>query len=332
MNPNLRRAAIAGVASVLPGKVLTNDDLSRMVDTNDEWIVTRTGIRERRVVDTETAASDLATEAARKALERAGVSAGELDLIIVATVTGDMPFPATACLVQANLGAEKAAAFDLSAACPGFLYALITGSQFISSGCYDTVLVIGVEVISKFIDWEDRTTCVLFGDAAGAAVLRPAGGDRGILSTVLGADGLASKLIHMPAGGSRLPASRETIGQRLHYLKMNGPEVYKMAVRVMAESAKSAMERAGLTTGDIDLVIPHQANLRIIEATAKRIGIPADKVFVNVHKYGNTSSATIPVAMDEACAEGRLTEDAVILIVSFGAGMVWAAAAVRWGS
>ncbi len=329
----VRRAAIVSVAAAVPEKIVTNDDLTKMgLDTADDWIVSRTGIKQRRVVEPHVAASDLATEAARKALDRAVVHPEEIDLIIVATVTGDMPFPATACFVQANLGAKNAAAFDLSAACPGFLYALTVGNQFIASGQYQTILVIGVEILSKAVDWQDRATCVLFGDGAGAAVLKAATADRGILSCVLGSDGTATHLLNLPGGGSRYPASHETIENRMHYLRMNGPEVFKMAVRVMNEAAGQAIEKAGLTRDQIDLVIPHQANLRIIDATAKRLGIPWEKIVVNVQEYGNTSSATIPIAMEESVINGRLKDGDTIIVVSFGAGFAWAALAIRWGA
>lgn len=326
-----RRAGIAGLAVEVPEQILTNADLERMVDTSDEWIRTRTGIEQRRVAGPDTAASDLAAAAARKALVQAGVAPEEVDLILVATVTGDMPFPSTACFVQAKLGCHRAAAMDLQAACPGWLYALVTGEQFIASGVYDTVLVIGVEVLTKVTDFTDRSTAVLFGDGAGAAVLQPARPDRGLLSAVLGADGTAAELLMLPAGGSRSPASAETVANRQHFIKMNGPEVFKIAVRAMGDAAVQVLEKAGLSQDDIDLVVPHQANLRIIDATVKRLGVPPERVVVNIDRYGNTSAASIPIALSEAIAEGRVNDGDTLLLVSFGAGMAWAAVALRWG-
>lgn len=319
-----------GLGSCVPERVLTNADLERMVDTTDEWIRTRTGIRERRIADPDTATSDLAAVAAQRALDEAGVAAADVDLIIVATVTPDMPFPATACIVQDRLGARKAAAFDLETACSGFVYALAAGAQFIEAGVYDTVLVIGAETLSKIVDWSDRRTCVLLGDGAGAVVLRPVGPDEGVLSFHLGADGSGAELLKVPAGGSRRPASRETVEQRLHYVYMNGREVFKFAVRVMGEAAQAALARCGLTFADVDLYVPHQANYRIIEASAERFGLPMERVYVNIDRYGNTSAASIPVALDEACSRGLLRPGHVALLVAFGGGLTWGAAVVRW--
>jgi 3-oxoacyl-[acyl-carrier-protein] synthase-3 len=253
-----------------------------------------------------------------------------VDLVVVATMTPDMPYPPTACLVQDRLGARRAGAFDLSAACTGFVYALAVGAQFIETGVYDTVLVIGAETMSRIVDWSDRRTCVVFGDGAGAAVLRPVEPDAGLLGVHLGADGSGAELIMQPAGGSRLPASHETVAQRLHYLRMNGREVFKFAVRVMGEAAQRALEQCGLSFADVDLYVPHQANYRIIEASAERFGLPMERVFVNIDRYGNTSAASIPVALDEACSQGRLRRGDTVLLVAFGSGLTWGAAVLRW--
>jgi len=326
-----RRAAIAGIGSFVPERVVTNDDLAQTLDTSDEWIRSRTGIGSRRVIDPENATSDLAVAAAQKALDRAGIEPSQVDLIIVATVTPDMMFPSTACLVQERLGAKRAAAFDLEAACSGFIYALATGAQFIQSGFYDTVLVIGAETLSKITDWSDRSTAVLFGDGAGAVVLRPVPADRGgILSVHLEADGAGADLIQQPAGGSRLPASNETVAARLHFLQMNGREVYKFAVKAMGDAAAAAVKKAGLTFGDIDLYVPHQANYRIIEASARRFSLPMDRVVVNIEHYGNTSAASIPIALDESFRSGRIKAGDNVLMVAFGGGLTWAAAVVQW--
>ena len=322
---------IVGVGAALPERVLTNFDLEKMVDTSDEWIRTRTGIRERRIADEKTATSDLAIAAARQALERAGVKGEEVDLILVATVTPDMVFPSTANLVQVGLGATKAAAMDLEAGCSGFIYALAVGGQFIAAGLYETVLVIGAETLSKITDWTDRNTCVLFGDGAGAAVLRPVSPERGFLSFYLGADGSGGDLLQMPAGGSRRPTSPETVQQRLHFIQMNGSEVFKFAVRVMGEASVRALEMAGLTTKDVDFLVPHQANLRIIDAAVKRLNLPPDRVVVNLDRYGNMSAASIPVALEEAWREGKIKDGDVVVMVAFGAGLTWAATVLRWG-
>lgn len=326
-----RYATITGLGSCVPDRVVTNADLEKLVDTTDEWIRTRTGIRERRVAADDQATSDLAVEAARKALAEARLDPADLDLIIVATVTPDMPFPATACLVQNRLGATRAAALDLETACSGFVYALATGAQFIQAGLYENVLVIGAETLSKIVDWTDRRTCVLLGDGAGAVVLQPAPGpDQGLLSFHLGADGGGADLLKQPAGGSRMPASEETVRNRLHYVYMNGREVFKFAVRVMGEAAQAALDRCGLSFADVDYYIPHQANYRIIESSARRFGLPMERVFVNIDRYGNTSSASIPVALDEAVAQGRIRPGDLVLLVAFGGGLTWGAAVCRW--
>jgi len=300
------------------------------VDTSDEWIRTRTGIRERRVAREEEAASDLSLKASERALESAGVRAEEIDLIIVATVTPDTLFPATACLVQDRLGARRAACFDLSAGCTGFLYGLGVAQQFVACGTYQKVLVVGVDVLTKIINWEDRSTCVLFGDGAGAVVVAPVPEEEGILSLYLGADGSGGPLLVMPAGGSRLPASPDTVARKLHTIHMHGSEVFKFAVRIMGEASLKALEQAGLAKEDIDLLIPHQANMRIVEAGMKRLGLPPEKVYVNLDRYGNMSSASIPVALDEAQRQGKLARGDNVLLVSFGAGLTWGAAVVRW--
>lgn len=321
---------ILGTGSYLPERVITNEDLEKMVDTSDEWIVTRTGIKERRIAGEDQATSDLAYEAAVKALNAAGIGAEDIDLIVVATVTPDMAFPSVACLLQHRLGAKKAAAYDLSAACTGFIYGLATGSQFISNGIYRYVLVIGVETLSKITNWKDRSTCVLFGDGAGACVLGPVEEGFGFLSFDLGADGSGGELLCLPAGGSRMPATEKTVAGGLHYIKMTGSEVFKFAVRVMGASAEKALQRAGMTKEDIDFLIPHQANLRIIDAAVKRLGISEDKIIVNVDKYGNMSSASIPVALDEALSQGKINEGDTVVLVGFGGGLTWGATVLNW--
>ena len=328
--PELRGAGIIGIGSYAPERVLTNSDLEKMVDTTDEWIVTRTGVRERRIVSEGEAASDLATQAAKRALESAGLSPEKIDLVICATISGDMPFPSTACLVQHAIGAVNAAAFDLQACCSGWVYALSTGSQFIRAGTYDHVLVIGVEILSSVTDWTDRSTCVLFGDAAGAVVLGPTATDTGVLSAYLGADGSGHGLLRIEAGGSRLPTSEDTVQNRQHFIKMEGREVFKFSVRIIGEAVIKALEMCGLTPADIDLFVPHQANMRIIESGAARLGLSDEKVVTNVQKYGNTSAASIPLALDEAYRSGRVKEGDVIVGVGFGGGLTWAATVIKW--
>jgi 3-oxoacyl-[acyl-carrier-protein] synthase-3 len=304
--------------------------MERLVDTTDEWIVTRTGIRERRVAAPEQASSDLAYEAAREAMADAGVSAGDLDLIIVGTATPDMLFPATACVLQDRLGASRAGAFDLSAACSSWVYAAAVAHGYVSAGMAETVLVVGAETLSKITNYKDRSTCVLFGDSAGAAVVRPAGPGDGFLSFYLGADGAGGPLIALPAGGSRLPASYETVERGQHYLQMNGREVYKFAVRIIPRAIEEAVERAGLRLADIDWFIPHQANVRIIDAAAERLGQPREKFYVNVERFGNTSSASVPVALYEAVRSGRIRPGQLAVLVAFGGGLTWASCAIRW--
>jgi 3-oxoacyl-[acyl-carrier-protein] synthase-3 len=324
-------AAILGIGAYAPERVMTNAELERMVDTSNEWIIERTGIEQRHVAAESEAASDLAVKAARDALEMANTRPEELDLIVCATVTGDMPFPSTACYVQAKLGAPQAAAFDVGAGCTGFLYGMHVVQHLIRAGAHRRVLLIGVEVLSRVLDWTDRATCVLLGDAAGAAVLGPAPGPgRGILATNIAADGWKGELLHLPAGGSLHPASHETIDAGMHYFKMNGRETFKHATRNMEEIAGKTLQDAGLSLGDVDLLVPHQANLRIISYVAKQLELPMEKVFTNVQRYGNTSSASIPLALTEAHRAGRVKEGQAILMVAFGAGLTWGAAALRW--
>lgn len=323
-------AGILGIGSYVPEKVITNGDLEKIIDTSDSWIVERTGIRERRVVAEGQATSDLATKAAERALADAGISAAEIDLIIVATVTPDMAFPSVACLVQDNLKAVNAAAFDLTAVCSGFMYALVTGSTFIQCGTYKKVLIIGAEALSTITDWTDRNTAILFGDGAGAAVLGEVPEGYGVLGVHLGAEGAGGDLLKLPAGGSRMPASAETVAQRLHFTQMDGNEVFKFAVKVMGEAVKQALEMANLSTSDITYLVPHQANIRIIQSAAKRVGMPMDKVIVNVDKYGNTSAASIPIALDEAVKGGKIKKGDTIAMVGFGGGLTWAASIIKW--
>lgn len=321
---------IIGLGYYVPEKVLTNFDLEKMVETSNEWIVDRTGIKQRHIADAGTATSDLAIKAAECALKDAGISADELDLIIVATATPDMYFPSVACILQDKLKATKAAAFDLSAGCSGFVYGLVTGSQFISAGLYRKVLVVGAETISKILDWNDRNTCVLFGDGAGAAVLGTVNEGYGILGIELGAEGSGGQYLKLPAGGSRMPASELTVSDKLHYVHMNGNEVFKFAIKVMGEASVKALENAGLTAKDVDFFIPHQANIRIIQSAAKRLKLPMEKVMVNVDKYGNTSAASIPIALKEAVMSGKVKKDDTVVLVGFGAGLTWASCVIKW--
>lgn len=324
------RARIISTGSYLPENVVTNNDLEQIVDTSDEWILERTGIRERRIVDVNQVTSDLACEAALKALKKAESKARDIDLIIVATVSGDMVFPSTACILQHKLGAKKAAAFDLNAACSGFVYGLHIANSLIKSGAHNRILLVGAEVLSKFTDWSDRTTCVLFGDGAGAVLLEGTKEKHGIYSTHIYSDGSLSDLISLPGGGSKYPCSRETILKRLHFMKMKGNETFKVAVRTLEQLATGTLEENNLDPSQLSLLIPHQANLRIIHATAKRLGLPAEKVFINIEKYGNTSAASIPIALDEAVESGKCREGEYILLESFGGGLTWASALLRW--
>ncbi|MHB1413309.1 MAG: beta-ketoacyl-ACP synthase III [Thermoleophilia bacterium] len=326
-----RRAKISAVGTFVPQRVVTNDDLSLELDTSDEWISTRTGIRERHIAENGEAASDLGARAARRALEAAGVAPGELDLIIVASLSPDMLFPSTASLISGAIGAEGTAAFDLSAACTGFIYALSVANSFIVSGQADRVLVIGAEVVSKMIDWSDRATAVLFGDGAGAVLLEPAAdGEEGIIGFDLGNDPAGAGELSLPAGGSRLPASEETVAERLHFLRMNGREVFRFATRVIQASSSQLLERSGHRVEDVDIFVPHQANIRIIDAAARKLGIPPEKVFSNLERYGNTSCASIPLCLDEAEREGRLKKGDLVLMVGFGGGLSWGSCLMRW--
>ncbi len=326
-----RRVRILGTGSYVPPKVVTNEDLEKLVETSDDWITSRTGIKERHVVDDGTAASDLALVAAQDALKDAGLEVSDIDQILVATVTPDRLFPSTACTLQEKLGAQGNSAMDLGAACSGFVYGLAVAGGMIASGVLDNVLLIGVETLSKILNWKDRGTCVLFGDGAGAAVLGPSeDNDVGLLSVRMASDGASGSLLELPAGGSRLPATHDTIEKGLHYIKMQGNEVFKYAVRAMYEMAREALSEADKTVSDVDLLIPHQANLRIISATAKRLGIPMEKVFVNVNRYGNTSAASVPLALDEARKQGRVKAGDLVELVTFGAGFTWGASVIRW--
>ena len=321
---------IIATGSAVPEKILNNKDFEKIVDTSDEWIVSRSGIHERRVTDERTATSDLAATASRRALEEAGLSPEELDMIIIGTATPDRVFPSTACFLQDHIGAVNAAPVDVGAACSGFLYSLTMGRAMIASGQARTVLVSGAETLTKITDYQDRGTCVLFGDAAGVAILRATDEDRGILHTYLGGNGSLWHLLHMPAGGSRLPASHKTVDQRQHYIKMSGNEVFKHAVKAMGDSALKVLKEAGLTSDDVDLMIPHQANIRIMKATAKRIHLPVERVYVNIDRFGNTSAASIPLAMDEARRKGLHKPGDIWLLVAFGGGFTWGSALIRW--
>lgn len=323
------KARIAGTGSYAPTRALTNADLERMVATSDEWIRERTGIRERRIAATGEACSDLAVQAGRRALKAAGVAAADLDMILLATCTGDFPLPATACLVQHQLGATKAGACDLSAACCGFVYALSVADAYIKTGMRH-VLVIGSEVMSAITDWTDRNTCVLFGDGAGAVVLSASDGERGILSTDLRSDGTLCELIMVPGGGSRTPPSEKVITERLHNIKMKGNETFKVAVRTLEEIARATLSSNHVQVEDLDLYVPHQANVRILKAVMERLGLPMEKVLLNLDRYGNTSAASIPIALDEAVREGRIKEGSLVMLGAFGAGLTWASAMIRW--
>jgi 3-oxoacyl-[acyl-carrier-protein] synthase III len=322
---------ITGTGSALPEKILTNVELERLVDTSDEWITTRTGIKERRIAVDGEYTSTFAAEAARRAMAMAGAHPEEIDLIIIGTVTPDFPFPSTACIVQDLLGATNATAFDLSAACSGFLYGVSIAEKYLRSGAARKILVIGSEVLSRIVDWQDRNTCVLFGDGAGAVVLEAAEGDHSLLSTHTFSNGSFWNLLYQPGSGSRNPATdSRTIDERLIYLKMEGNDVFKHAVRAMEEAALKALDANGLTPSDISLMIPHQANRRIIDATTKRLGLAPERLFTNLHRYGNTSSASIPIALDEANRQGVLKPDSKLLMVAFGGGFTYASALVNW--
>ena len=325
-----RTCSITGVGSYVPERVLTNADLEKMVDTNDEWITTRTGIKERRIAAANEFTSDLATKAALRAMEMAGVTAEQIDLIIVATITPDMPFPNTACFVQRKLGASRAAAFDIEAACSGFIFALEIGQQFIMSRTYETVLVIGAEKLSSITNWQDRNTCVLFGDGAGAAILQNRENSHGLLTALMGSDGNKGDLLSMPGGGSACPATAQSVSDGLHFLRMDGKETFKSAVQAMVSAANEVMRRCEIDITKIKCIIPHQANRRIVDAVGDRLKALPEQLFVNLDKYGNTSAASVAIALDEAVREGKLQRGDLILIVVFGAGLTWGAAVIEW--
>ena len=324
------RSILRGIGSYVPERKVDNHELSEKVDTSDEWIRTRTGIKERRFAGENENTSDLALEASRRALEDAGVSPEKIDLVVVATITPDMAFPSTACLLQHKLGIPKVACFDLEAACSGFLYALDVADGMLSSGRYECALVVGAEKLSSIMDWEDRTTCVLFGDGAGAAVLAKEGEGAEMIGFQCGADGSNPSLLHQPAGGSMQPASQETVDSRGHFLKMNGREIFKSAVRVMERAAIELLEKHGLDKNEVDHVIPHQANARIVESLSQRLEIPLDRFYCNLHKFGNTSAASIPLALDEAYKSETFKKGDLGLLVAFGAGLTWSATLVRF--
>ena len=324
------RSAILGTGSAVPSAVVTNDDLAKLVDTTDEWITTRTGIKERRVLEEDKAASDLARLASERALENAGLEVADLDAIIVGTCTADYQFPSLACVLEAKLGAKEVFSFDVNAACSGFLNALSVADMFVRSGRIRKALVVGTDVLSRFLDWEDRSTCILFGDGAGAAVLGVSDDGRGILSARLQTDGSYAETLYVRAGGSKRPATVETVENREHSIFMNGKEVFKVAVRSMEEISRRVLGEAELCVDDVSLVVPHQANRRIITALAARLCIPMEKVIVNLHKYGNTSAASIPVALDEVRREGRIATGDIVLLNAFGAGFAWGAAVIRF--
>jgi 3-oxoacyl-[acyl-carrier-protein] synthase III len=324
------RAVVMGTGSALPERILTNKELEKMVDTSDEWITTRTGIKERRIAGDGEYLSLFATEASRKALEMSGVPAQEIDLIICATVTPDRQIPATACTIQENLRAKRAAAFDLAAGCSGYIYALAVADGFLAGGTYKNALVVGGEILSKYLDWQDRTTCIIFADGAGATVLSAREGTSGILATSLRTDGSMADFITLPAGGTMMPASEETVRNRMHYIRMKGNETFKIAVRSIEEVSREVIVASGLTASDLDLYIPHQANRRIIEAVGSRLGLKPEQVYVNIDRVGNTSSASIPIALDEVVRAGRVNRGDTLLFAAFGAGLTWGAALLRW--
>jgi 3-oxoacyl-[acyl-carrier-protein] synthase-3 len=325
-----RTCSIAAVGSYLPARVLSNADLEKMVDTSDEWITSRTGIQERRIAAKQEHTSDLAAKAALPAMARAGVTPEEIDLIVLATITPDMPFPSTACAVQRKIGASRAVAFDIEAACSGFIFALEIGRHFVMAHTFETVLVIGAEKLSSITNWNDRNTCVLFGDGAGAAILRHRPNTRGLLTTCMGSDGNKAELISMPGGGSQSPASAHTVAAGMHFLRMNGKETFKSAVNAMHSAALEALRRCETDITRIKCVIPHQANRRIIDAVAGKLGATPEQVFINLEKYGNTSAASVAIALDEAVQAGRIQRGDLILLIAFGSGLTWAAAVIEW--
>jgi 3-oxoacyl-[acyl-carrier-protein] synthase-3 len=325
-----RTCSIVGVGAYVPEKVLTNAELERMVDTSDEWIVSRTGIKERRLAAENETTSDMASLAAIRAMQNAKITPDQIDLIIVATLTPDMMFPSTACLVQHKIGARRCAAFDIEAACSGFIYALEIGQQFIMTRTYNTVLVIGAEKLSTIVDWTDRNTCVLFGDGAGAAILQHRPDAHGLLTACMGAEGDKAELLCMPGGGSKFPTTAETVANRLHYLRMDGKETYKNAVTAMVTAGQEALRRCEIDISQIKCIIPHQANRRIIDAVTDRLGAKPEQVFINLEKYGNTSAASVAIALEEAVRTERIKQGDLVLLVVFGAGLTWAAAVIEW--
>ena len=325
-----RTCSITAVGSYVPARVLTNAELEKMVDTTDDWITSRTGIKERRMAAADEFTSDLASKAALLAMERANITAEQIDLIIIATITPDMPFPSTACLVQQKIGARRAVAFDIEAACSGFIFALEIGQQFIMSRTYETVLVIGAEKLSTIVDWQDRNTCVLFGDGAGAAILQHRPQAHGLLTACMGSDGSKGNLLSMPGGGSRCPATVESVTSRQHFLRMDGKETFKSAVNAMYNAAQEVLRRCEIDISQIKCVIPHQANRRIIDAVGERLGVTPEQLFVNLEKYGNTSAASVAIALDEVATAGRIQRGDLVLLVVFGAGLTWGAAVIEW--
>lgn len=325
-----RSVGFIGLGKYLPEKVVTNQELEKMVDTSDEWITTRTGIKERRIVSNGLVTSDLGARASKMALERAGLGPKDLDLIIVATITPDMPFPSTSCIIQNKLGAKNAACFDVSAACSGFVHGVTVAQQFVATGTYRNALVVGAETLSTIVDWKDRSTCILFGDGAGAAVLAPVEENRGILATTLGSAGEYGELLMVPGGGARCPASERTVSENLHCMKMNGSEIFKLAVRIMVDSVEKVLKKCNVTSDEITCLIPHQANIRIIQAAAERLNFPFSKVYLNLDRYGNMSSASTVTALCEAVEEGRVKQGDLVVLVAFGGGIVWGSCLIRW--
>jgi 3-oxoacyl-[acyl-carrier-protein] synthase-3 len=325
-----RSASIVSTGAYLPSRVLTNADLEKMVDTTDEWILSRTGIRERRIADDDEFTSDMGARAAQQALDLGGIDPQEIDLIIVATCTGDTVFPSTACYIQSKIGATRAAAFDVQAACSGFLYALVTAEQFISSGLYQTIMVIGAEKLSSIVNWQDRNTCVLFGDGAGAVILQHRPGARGLLASDLGADGSQTSILSVPASGCRIPINPDVLDQRLHTLQMAGKEVFKQAVTAMNRSAEECLQKAGVKPAQVRWFIPHQANFRIVDAVAQRMNVGMEHFVMNLDRYGNTSSACMPIALHETAMAGKLDRGDLVLMVSFGGGLTWASTVLEW--
>ena len=323
-------AKLSSFGSCVPQKILNNYDLEKIVETSDEWIRTRTGMFERHIASENEAASDLAYEAAVRAIESSSVKYKDIDQIIVATISGDHPFPSTACILQKKLGLKDIPCFDISAGCTGFIYALDVARQYVENGIVQNILVIGVEILTKITNWKDRNTCVLFGDGAGAAVIGEVEDGLGVLGIDLGSDGSGGKYLFQPAGGSRRPASHETVDAREHFIHMNGNEVFKFAIQIMGKTAKRALAKAGLEPADVDLLVPHQANIRIINSAAKRLKMPMEKVWVNVDKYGNTSAASIPIALCEAQEQGVLKKGGTVLLVGFGAGLTWSSIVLKW--